>query len=160
MCYNLSYWVTLLSNPLHTYVCKESETALFMCICTYMRIYEYIYIYIYINTHTHTLVQTGLQQMYFNLRFDNLYVCFSTPYRNFPWFCKCVLPQHPSCAYCTGHCTVSLHEALVSRLYSGLLVTGQYKLIYPLTEDFPFCSIPCIVLCRPLSSTAADTQVL
>jgi len=50
MCYNLSYWVMLLSNPLHTYICKESETAL----CAYMHIYEYVCIYVHTDTHTHT----------------------------------------------------------------------------------------------------------
>ena len=40
----------LLSNPLHTYICKESETAL----CAYMHIYEYVCIYVHTDTHTHT----------------------------------------------------------------------------------------------------------
>jgi hypothetical protein len=127
MCYNQSYWVTLLSNSLHTNICKERQ------------LYVHIYIYAFIRV---CYIYVLVQPMCFNLRLDNLYVCFSTPYRNFPWFCKCVLPHYPSCVYCTGHCTVSLNETLGSRLYSRLQVTGQYKLVYTLTEVFRFLFLP------------------
>jgi hypothetical protein len=98
-----------------------------MCIYAYMRMYEYIRLY--------TLVQTGLQPMCFNLRFDMLQYAISK-LRN------CVLPPYPSSAYCTVHSTVSLREAFGSRLYSRLLVTVQYKLMSALTGVFRLLFLP------------------